>query len=93
MDRIVLPEFGPVTSYDAAHIVVEDDCGSLHIVAYVPEPQERREGWDREDEFVDAVIQRATSYVASLESPYPMQAWVQIDPGRDGIREYELSLR
>ena len=95
MQKIILEQFGPVTRFDAAHII--DDSG--RICAYVAEPEARDintdgttwwpgDGWD-EQAFRAAV----ESEVATWEGKEPGEKlWVQYDPDRNNATSVMVDL-
>lgn len=91
MEKIILEQFGPVTRFDAAHIV--DASG--RISAYIAEPEARNGEGGQTKDWDEAAFRAAVeSEVASWE---PRNAgervWVQYDPGRDNALSVEVELR
>lgn len=90
MDKIVLEQFGPVTRFDAAHII--DDNG--RIGAYVAEPEARNDDgmtsamWD-EQAFRAAVEAEVASWEPRGTGD---RLWIQYDPGRDIATSVEVVL-
>lgn len=88
MEKLIFERFGPVTRFDAAHIV--DESG--RVGAYVAEPFARDEqagDWD-EVAFRAAV----EAEVASWEARNPGETlWIQYDPGRNKATEVQVELK
>ena len=92
MQKIVLEQFGPVTRFDAAHIV--DESGQ--IGAYVAEPEARNgEGGMQAKDWNETAFRAAVeAEVASWEPRTTGERlWVQYDPGRDNASSVEVELR
>lgn len=87
VDIISIPghEMGP---YHAAHLVV-DDGYRLHVVAVVPEPVARSEGWS---EAQGRAFRAAVRAALSTWEPEDegAKAFIVLDPGRDQEQEERL---
>jgi excisionase family DNA binding protein len=82
MEKIVLEQFGPVTRFDAAHII--DDSG--RIGAYIAEPEARNgEGGTQAKDWDEQAFRSAVEAEVST--------WVQYDPGRDRANEVKVMLQ
>lgn len=88
MEKITFPQFGPVTRFDAAHVI----DGHGRICAFVAEPEARdmvSESWD--EETFRAALE---AEIASWESrDAGERLWIQYDPGRDNATSVEVELR
>ena len=92
MQKIVLEQFGPVTRFDAAHIV--DDNGQ--IGAYVAEPEARNgEGGQQDKEWNEETFRTAVeAEIATWEAKeLGEKLWVQYDPGRDNATDVQVELK
>lgn len=92
MQKIILEQFGPVTRFDAAHIV--DASGQ--VGAYIAEPEARRnedgvqaKDWD-EEAFRTALEAEIGAWEPRATGE---RVWVQYDPGRNTCSEVEVELR
>lgn len=92
MEKIVLEQFGPVTRFDAAHIV----DGDGRIGAYIAEPEARQtEGGQQSKDWDEQVFRAAVeSEVSTWEARESGEKlWIQYDPGRDNATSVEVELK
>lgn len=82
VDEVSVLGFGELTHFEAAEIVGDDGWRACVFL----EPQERQEGWDREEEWRQAVREIAKDLAYEGSDEY----YLVFDPARDQQEEEVL---